>query len=102
MAKKIPSRVKKGRGKNYGRFLKMIDDLQTPKHKTNHKYRSYFPLLSFIIEIKPTIKSVTKIFKKGLVVVHSIVKNPKSSQNRQCFLKMGKLVFIWEKPGLFL
>jgi len=47
----------KGRGKNYGRFLKMIDDLQTPKHKTNHKYRSYFPLLSFIIEIKPTIKS---------------------------------------------
>jgi hypothetical protein len=48
---------KEGRGKNYGRFLKMIDDLQTPKHKTNHKYRSYFPLLSFIIEIKPTIKS---------------------------------------------
>jgi len=36
---------KEGRGKNYGRFLKMIDDLQTPKHKTNHKYRSYFPLL---------------------------------------------------------
>lgn len=49
--------IKEGRGKNYGRFLKMIDDLQTPKHKTNHKYRSYFPLLSFIIEIKPTIKS---------------------------------------------
>ena len=49
---------KKGRGKNYGRFLKMIDDLQTPKHKTNHKYRSYFPLLSFIVEIKPTIKSI--------------------------------------------
>jgi len=24
-------------------FLKMIDDLQTPKHKTNHKYRSFFP-----------------------------------------------------------
>jgi len=39
---------KKGRGKHYGRFLKMIDDLQTPKHKTNHKYRSSFPLLSFI------------------------------------------------------
>ena len=39
-------------------FLKMIDDLQTPKHKTNHKYRSYFPLLSFTIEIKPTIKSI--------------------------------------------
>jgi hypothetical protein len=38
----------KGRGKHYGRFLKMIDDLQTPKHKTNHKYRSRFPLLSFI------------------------------------------------------
>ena len=48
---------KEGRGKNYGRFLKMIDDLQTPKHKTNHKYRSCFPLISFIIEIKPTIKS---------------------------------------------
>jgi hypothetical protein len=30
----------------------MIDDLQTPKHKTNHKYRSYFPLLSFIIRNK--------------------------------------------------
>jgi len=53
----------------------MIDDLQTPKHKTNHKYRSYFPLLSFIIEIKPTIKSVTKIFKKGLVVAYSSIKN---------------------------
>ncbi len=25
-------------------FLKMIDDLQTPKHKTNHiKYRRCFP-----------------------------------------------------------
>lgn len=23
----------------FGRFLKMIDDLQTPEHKTNHKYR---------------------------------------------------------------
>ncbi len=52
-AKKIPSRVKKeGRGKPYGRFLKMIDDLQTPKHKTNHKYRSCFPLISFIFENK--------------------------------------------------
>lgn len=50
--------LKRRRGKNYGRFLKMIDDLQTPKHKTNHKYRSYFPLLSFTIEIKPTIKSI--------------------------------------------
>ena len=36
-----------GRGKHYGRFLKMIDNLQTPKHKTNHKYRSRFPLFSF-------------------------------------------------------
>ncbi|KJF45578.1 hypothetical protein LH29_09590 [Draconibacterium sediminis] len=34
----------KRRGKLYGRFLKMIDNLQTPKHKTNHKYRSRFPL----------------------------------------------------------
>jgi len=40
--------------------LKMIDDLQTPKHKTNHKYRSCFPLLSFITEIKPTIKSLQR------------------------------------------
>jgi len=37
-AKKIPLRAKK-EGESYGRFLKMIDDLQTPKHKTNHKYR---------------------------------------------------------------
>ncbi len=52
------SGIKEGRGKPYGRFLKMIDDLQTPKHKTNHKYRSCFPLLSFILlKIKPTIKS---------------------------------------------
>jgi hypothetical protein len=28
-------------------FLKMIDDLQTPKHKTNHIYRSCFPLKYF-------------------------------------------------------
>lgn len=42
----------------------MIDDLQTPKHKTNHKYRSYFPLLSFIVEIKPTIKSKQRYVKK--------------------------------------
>jgi len=35
------------RGKQYGRFLKMIDNLQTPKHKTNHKYRSRFPLTIF-------------------------------------------------------
>ena len=69
MIKKIPSRVKKGRGKNYGRFLKMIDDLQTPKHKTNHKYRSYFPLLSFIVEIKPTIKSKQRYVK--LVLMNS-------------------------------
>ncbi len=57
--KKYPFRYlkKEGRGKPYGRFLKMIDDLQTPKHKTNHKYRSCFPLISFIFEIKPTIKS---------------------------------------------
>ena len=40
---------KKGRGKNYGRFLKMmIDDLQTPLYKTNHKYRSYFPLTYYV------------------------------------------------------
>jgi len=44
--------IKEGRGKPYGRFLKMIDDLQTPKHNTNHKYRSCFPLLSFIFENK--------------------------------------------------
>ncbi len=31
---------RKGAG-NYGRFLKMIDDLQTPKHKTNQIYRSH-------------------------------------------------------------
>jgi hypothetical protein len=41
----VQSEGKKRRGKNYGRFLKMmIDDLQTPLYKTNHKYRSYFPL----------------------------------------------------------
>jgi dsDNA-binding SOS-regulon protein len=45
-AKKIPFRVKK-EGESYGRFLKMIDDLQTPKHKTNHKYRRCFPLFKF-------------------------------------------------------
>jgi len=28
-------------------FLKMIDDLQTPKHKTNHIYRSSFPQIFF-------------------------------------------------------
>ena len=44
----------------------MIDDLQTPKHKTNHKYRSYFPLLSFTIEIKPTIKSIQIYIKEGI------------------------------------
>ncbi len=33
----------------YGRFLKMIDDLQTPKHKTNHFYRRRFPLILFNI-----------------------------------------------------
>jgi hypothetical protein len=44
--------IKEGRGKLYGRFLKMIDDLQTPKHKTNHKYRSCFPLISFIFDNK--------------------------------------------------
>jgi len=64
----------------------MIDDLQTPKHKTNHKYRSYFPLLSFIIEIKPTIKSVTNIKKKGFVKIHFCVKDPKNHQNCDCFL----------------
>jgi len=45
-AKKIPFRVKR-EGESYGRFLKMIDDLQTPKHKTNHKYRRRFPLFKF-------------------------------------------------------
>ena len=55
---------KKGRGKLYGRFLKMIDNLQTPKHKTNHKYRSRFPLLKFyLLKIKPTIKSIANIRK---------------------------------------
>ncbi len=44
--KKIPSRVKKKEGESpMDAFLKMIDDLQTPKHKTNHKYRSCFPLI---------------------------------------------------------
>ena len=51
--KKIPLQVlKERRGKYYGRFLKMIDDLQTPKHKTNHKYRSNFPLKVLFIENK--------------------------------------------------
>ncbi len=50
--KKIPLRVKKKKGESYGRFLKMIDDLQTPKHKTNHKYRRCFPLISSISENK--------------------------------------------------
>jgi len=44
--KKSPGRAKK-EGESYGRFLKMIDDLQTPKHKTNHKYRRCFPLFKF-------------------------------------------------------
>jgi len=35
---------KKKEAEQYGRFLKMIDDLQTPKHKTNHKYRRVLPL----------------------------------------------------------
>jgi len=35
---------KKGRGKNYGRFLKMIDDLQTPLYKTNLNTEVTFPL----------------------------------------------------------
>ena len=30
-------------------FLKMIDDLQTPKHKTNHIYRSCFPPMDIFI-----------------------------------------------------
>jgi len=44
---------KKERGKLWT-LLKMIDDLQTPKHKTNHKYRRCFPLLvfNFILENK--------------------------------------------------
>jgi hypothetical protein len=64
----------------------MIDDLQTPKHKTNHKYRSYFPLLSFIIEIKPTIKSVTNIIKKGFAEFHFYVKDLKNDQKCDRFL----------------
>ena len=41
--------IKRKRGRsNYGRFLKMIDDLQTPKHKTNHNYRSYSPPMKII------------------------------------------------------
>jgi hypothetical protein len=65
----------------------MIDDLQTPKHKTNHKYRSYFPLLSFIIEIKPTIKSVTNISKKGFAEFHFFVKDLKNHQKCNIFSK---------------
>jgi hypothetical protein len=42
--KKHPFGHLKKEGESYGRFLKMIDDLQTPKHKTNHKYRRCFPL----------------------------------------------------------
>jgi len=45
--KKHPKRRLKKEGESYGRFLKMIDDLQTPKHKTNHKYRRCFPLFKF-------------------------------------------------------
>ncbi len=29
-------------------FLKMIDDLQTPKHKTNHKEKMLSPVLKEI------------------------------------------------------
>jgi len=46
------SGIKKKKGESYGRFLKMIDDLQTPKHKTNHKYRRCFPLISSISKNK--------------------------------------------------
>ncbi len=34
-------------------FLKMIDDLQTPKHKTNHKYRRCFPPKNIFFIIIP-------------------------------------------------
>jgi hypothetical protein len=38
-------------------FLKMIDDLQTPKHKTNHiKYRRCFP--QYVIPISSYICTV--------------------------------------------
>jgi len=45
----------------------MIDDLQTPLYKTNHKYRSYFPLNILTINnqaknIKPDLQS----FKRKL------------------------------------
>jgi len=43
--------LKEERGKLWT-LLKMIDDLQTPKHKTNHKYRRCFPLINFILENK--------------------------------------------------
>jgi uncharacterized protein Yka (UPF0111/DUF47 family) len=44
---------KKKEVEQYGRFLKMIDDLQTPEHKTNHKYRRVLPLC---FKAKTTIK----------------------------------------------
>lgn len=33
----VPDVLKEERVECCGRFLKMIDDLQTPKYKTNHK-----------------------------------------------------------------
>ncbi len=47
--------LSKRRGKHYGRFLKMIDNLQTPKYKTNHRYRSRFPLKAIYNYSKSTL-----------------------------------------------
>jgi len=93
---------KEGRGKNYGRFLKMIDDLQTPKHKTNHKYRSYFPLISFIIEIKPTIKSKTKVNKKDCRWFCLLRQRFEKRAKTPSFSQNGKIVFNMGNTGRFM
>jgi hypothetical protein len=77
----------------------MIDDLQTPKHKTNHKYRSYFPLLSFIVEIKPTIKSKQRYRKKVLPESSTILKIGKKVKNAVVFSQWENW-FLCGKIGL--
>jgi len=78
----------------------MIDDLQTPKHKTNHKYRSYFPLLSFIIEIKPTIKSKQRYVKKVRRERYYLAKIAKTSKKAIVFSKWENS-FSYGKNGVF-
>ena len=78
----------------------MIDDLQTPKHKTNHKYRSYFPLLSFIIEIKPTIKSKQRYAKKVRRESSFLSKISKTSKIAIVFSKWENS-FLYGKKGVF-